>query len=119
MIQYYTKCTRKREVKTEEIIEKINALKKEICNLGDLRPGHLSIQYRKSGTKTIKEIGYTQLSYTFGGRSRTQYVRDADLPRIKREIEEHHRFKGLCDELIALSIELSNARTNARIEAEE
>jgi len=105
-------------VEIEEIIKRISFLKKEIVRLGDMRPGHLSIQYRKSGTRTVKEIGYTQLSYTFGGRSRTQYVRDADLTRIKREIAEHHRFKELCDELVALSIELSNSRTSARIEAE-
>lgn len=103
----------------EETARKIEAVKRQIARLGDMRPGHLSVQYRKSGTKSVKEIGYNQLSYTYGGRSRTEYVRDEDLPRIRREIEEFRRFKELCDELTGLSIELSKLRTLRRIDSED
>jgi len=106
-------------VETAEIIRRIASVRREIANVGDVRPGHLSIQYRRSGTRNVKEIGYNQLSYTFGGRSRTEYVRDEDLARVRREVAEFHRFRKLCDEFVALSIELSKARTEERIESEE
>ena len=106
-------------METAEIARKIASVRRGIANVGDIRPGHLSVQYRKSGTRNVKEIGYNQLSYTFGGRSRTEYVRDEDLPRVRAEVAEFHRFRKLCDELVALSIELSRARTDERIESEE
>ena len=118
VIQYYTKNRKGLKVDFEETARKIEAVKRQIARLGDMRPGHLSVQYRKSGTKSVKEIGYNQLSYTYGGRSRTEYVRDEDLPRIRREIEEFRRFKELCDELAGLSIELSKLRTLRRIDSE-
>ena len=82
----------------------------------DVRPGHLSVQYRRSGKR---EIGYNQLSFTFAGRSRTEYVRDDDLPRVRKEVETFHRFRELCDELVGLSVEASRARTADRIRKEE
>ena len=106
-------------METSEIIRKIASVRREIANVGDVRPGHLSIQYRRSGTRNVKEIGYNQLSYTFGGRSRTEYVRVEDLARVRKEVAEFHRFRELCDEFVALSIELSRARTGERIESEE
>lgn len=119
VIQYYIKNRKGLKVDFEETARKIETVKRQIARLGDMRPGHLSVQYRKSGTKSVKEIGYNQLSYTYGGRSRTEYVRDEDLPRIRREIEEFRRFKELCDELAGLSIELSKLRTLRRIDAED
>ena len=94
---------------------RINAVKKKIMSLGDIRPGHLSIQYRRSGKM---ERGYNQLSYTFKGRSRTEYIRDEDLARVRKEVAAFHRFKELVDELIELSVALSKAKTRTRLETE-
>lgn len=105
-------------MKKTETGVRIADVRRQIAKLGDMRPGHLSVQYRRSGKRNVREIGYNQLSYTFGGRSQTEYVRDEDLPRIKREIDEFHRFRELCDELVALSIEESRAKTRRRVEEE-
>ena len=105
-------------MKMKETGVRIADVRHQIAMLGDMRPGHLSVQYRRSGTRNVREIGYNQLSYTFGGRSRTEYVRDEDLPRIRREIDEFHRFRELCDELVALSIEESREKTRRRVEEE-
>ena len=118
VIQYYTKNRKGLKVDFEETARKIEAVKRQIARLGDMRPGHLSVQYRKSGTKSVKEIGYNQLSYTYGGRSRTEYVRDEDLPRIRREIEEFSRCKGLWREVAGVSLERSTLRRLTRIDAE-
>lgn len=100
----------------EELKRLIAGVKREITRLGDMRPGHLSVQYRRSGGR---EIGYNQLSFTYAGRSRTEYVRDDDLPRVRREVETFRRFRELCDELVGLSVEASRARTAERIRKEE
>ena len=93
---------------------RIDAAKKAILELGDMRPGHLSLQKRASG-KNVRE--YTQLSYTFQKRSRTDYVQPEDLERIRSEIDNYRRFKDLCERLVALSIEESKRKTGQRVKA--
>lgn len=90
------------------IATQIEAAKKAISELGDMRPGHLSSQKRASG-KSVRE--YTQLSYTFQKRSRTDYVQPEDIERIKSEIENYKKFKDLCAHIVALSIEKSKLKT--------
>lgn len=89
-----------------------DAAKKAILELGDMRPGHLSSQKRASG-RNVRE--YTQLSYTFQKRSRTDYVQPEDLERIKAEVENYKKFKELCERLVALSIEESKRKTAQRL----
>ena len=98
--------------KGKSLAARIDAAKKAILELGDMRPGHLSSQKRASG-KNVRE--YTQLSYTFQKRSRTDYVQPEDLERIKAEVENYKRFKELCERLVALSIEESKRKTTQRL----
>ena len=100
--------------KQKSLSARIDAAKKAILELGDMRPGHLSFQKRVSG-KNIRE--YTQLSYTFQKRSRTDYVQPEDLERIRSEIDSYRRFKDLCERLVALSIEESKRKTGQRVKA--
>lgn len=93
------------------IATQIEAAKKAISELGDMRPGHLSLQKRASG-KNVRE--YTQLSYTFQKRSHTDYVQPEDIERIKLEIENYKTFKDLCERIVALSIEKSKLKTKKR-----
>ena len=92
----------------KNINAQIEAAKKAISELGDMRPGHLSLQKRASG-KNVRE--YMQLSYTFQKRSRTDYVQPEDIERIKSEIENYKKFKDLCEHIVALSIEKSKLKT--------
>ena len=96
----------------KSLAARIDAAKKAILELGDMRPGHLSLQNRASG-KNVRE--YTQLSYTFQKRSRTDYVQPEDLERIEAEVENYKRFKELCERLVALSIEESKRKTAQRL----
>lgn len=98
----------------KSLAARIDAAKRAILKLGDMRPGHLSPQKRASG-RNARE--YTQLSYTFQGRSRTDYVQPGDLARIKEEVGNYRRFKNLCERLVALSIEESRRKTAQRIKA--
>ncbi len=95
----------------KSLAARIDAAKKAIFELGDMRPGHLSSQKRASG-RNVRE--YTQLSYTFQKRSRTDYVQPEDLERIRSEIDNYRKFKELCERLVALSIEESKRKTEQR-----
>ena len=96
----------------KSIAARIDAAKKAMLELGDMRPGHLSSQKRASGGN-VRE--YAQLSYTFQKRSRTDYVQPEDLERVKAEVENYRNFKDLCERLVALSIEESKRKTAQRL----
>lgn len=99
-------------MKNEEKLEnKLKSIKNAIVAIGDVRPGHLSIQKRDSG-KNKRE--YVQLSYTFQKRSRTDYIQPEDIERIKTEIANYKKFKELCEEFVAVSIEISKDKTKRR-----
>ena len=98
----------------KKLAARIDAAKKAILELGDMRPGHLSLQKRASG-RNVR--GYTQLSYTFQKRSRTDYVQPEDLERIRSEIDNYRKFKDLCERLVSLSIEESKRKTEQRVKA--
>ena len=103
-------------MKSERILAaRIDAAKRAIAALGDMRPGHLSVQQRASGKN---KRGYAQLSYTFQKRSRTDYVQPEDVERIRAEIANYRMFKELCERLVALSIEESKRKTEQRRKAD-
>ena len=95
---------------TEELkqLEKgIQKIKNELSELGPMRPGTLSVQYK---VPAEKKGPYYQLSYTHKMKSRTQYVRPEWVDEIRGQIEVYKRFKKLIEEWIELSIEYSQTR---------
>lgn len=100
-------------MKLETRIEKI---KQAIVALGPMRPGKLSLQRHGTGGEGAS---YYSASYTFRRKSRTDYVRGEDYLRVKEEIANYVRFKELCEELVALSLELSKSKNTPRAKKEE
>lgn len=95
-----------------EIIEKkLGRLQRQLARIGNLRPGTLSIQYRDPATQ---KTPFNQISYTYQGRSRSEYVRPENLDAVRREITAYRRFKALCSELVGLSIQASRIRCGTR-----
>ena len=88
---------------------RIRALKDRIARLGPMRPGLLTVQYKDPARR---RGAYRQISYTFQRRSRSDYVRPDDLPRIRAELKNYARFKQLCERLVAESLALSKLRSN-------
>lgn len=79
-------------MKSEKTISaQIGAVKSAIVALGDMRPGHLSLQRRANGRNPRC---YAQLSYTFKKQGRTDYVQPDDVDRVKAEIENYRKFKS-------------------------
>ena len=95
------------KTKIQKVEQEIAAIKKEMFEIGDMRPGSLSRQMRKSKEKYG---AYWQLSYTHMGKGRTGYVRDEFVEQVKAETVNYKRYKKLADKLIKLSIEKSSLK---------
>jgi hypothetical protein len=88
----------------------IDRIKQQIFELGNMRPGSLTRQMRKSKEKYG---AYWQLSYTYRGKGKTEYIRDAFAGQVKTETTNFKRYRKLTDRLIELSIKLSRLKMDA------
>lgn len=93
----------KRSKTDSEIAEMLSSL----AQTGPMRPGSLSRQFRNP--KECK-TPFWQLSYTMGGKSRSEYVRAADVPRIRAETAEYRRFMRKIARIAALCVRASRQR---------
>ena len=86
---------------------KIQNIKNQLQNIGPMRPGTLTRQYRDPK----KKIGpFWQLSHTYRMKSRTEYVRPTFMAQIQKEIARFKRFKKLIQQWIDLALKLSKLR---------
>jgi len=107
----------RREATLERQIEKVQ---RDLVALGDLRPGSLSTQYNVCGTPGCrckatppeKHGPYYQVSYTRKGKSSTKFVKQKDLPAVRKQLENYARMKFLTERWIDLATELSTLRLN-------
>jgi len=105
---------------TEATLEKkIARIKRDISRLGPLRPGTLYERYSLCGKpgcrcarkrKPQKHGPYHYLSYTFNGRSYTEFVPAKQLGQVKKEVKNYNRFRELVKSLVDTSITLSRLR---------
>jgi len=97
---------------------KIDALKQELLTLGDLRPGTLSEQYNVCGKAGCackadpprKHGPYYQVSFTWHGRSHTQFVRRENLAATRQQVRTYERLRALVDAWVAAGLELAALR---------
>jgi len=93
--------------KSKQIEKQIQKIKDEFWEIGEMRPGSLTLQYK---VPKEKKGPYYQLSYTHKMRSRTQYVRAEFVDETRQQIEVYKRFKKLIEKWIDLSIEHSQIK---------
>ena len=98
---------------------RIARTKEKLSQLGDLRPGSLSRQYNVCGNPTCrckdpanpkKHGPYYQLSYTYRGKSRTEFVRKQFVPQVQKEMKNYAIFRHLTKQWIDLSLEIARLR---------
>lgn len=100
---------------------KIDALKQELRTLGDLRPGTLSEQYNVCGKAGCackadpprKHGPYYQVSFTWQGRSHTQFVRRENVAATRQQLRTYARLRALVDAWVAAGLELTALRFGA------
>ena len=81
------------------IERKIAKIKKTLVEIGNMRPGSLSLQPRKWGGS------YGQLSYTHQGKGHTEYVPEERCKEVRRQIANYCKFRKLTQEWINLELE--------------
>jgi hypothetical protein len=88
----------------QQIERRIDRIKRTLLEIGPMRPGSLTRQYKDPQHNTG---AYWQISYTRRMKSRTEYVRKEHVKEVRRQTVTHKRFKRLVDQWIDLSIEHS------------
>jgi len=96
--------TDKRLLKIEKQIDKI---KQELLDIGEMRPGSLTKQYRNAKEKKWE---FYQISYTHKMKSKTEYVRAPHVDDLKNQINTYKKFKALMEKWIDLAIEHSKIK---------
>src|SRR5687768_16413465 len=111
----------------QSIAGRIQKIKQQIAALGDIRPRALSQQYNVCGNPTcrckatppVKHGPYYQISFTWKGKSRSQFVRDDDAAEASRQLENYRQLRELVDEWVTLAVELSQLRMLERRASEK
>ena len=96
----------------------IATLKQDLLALGDLRPGTLSEQYNVCGKAGCackadpprKHGPYYQVSFTWQGRSHTQFVRQENVATTRQQLRTYERLRTLVEAWIAAGLELAALR---------
>ena len=100
----------------EKIQAQIDKIKKELLQLGAMRPGTLSQQYaacQKPGCKCVDPIHpqkhgpFYKLSYTHGGKSTTQFIRPQFVHEVRQQLAAYKKFKALTQQWVTLALQLS------------
>jgi len=97
---------------------KIAQITAALAALGDLRPGTLSEQYNVCGKPACrckaspprKHGPYYQVSFTWQGKSRSQFVRREDVLAVRRQLRNYQRLRTLVDTWISAGLKLSRLR---------
>ena len=98
-------------MKTERGLERrIEKIKRDLMQLGDMRPGSLTMQTRKWGGE------YCQLSYTHRGKGHTQYVSKEKRKEVERQTANYKKFRKLTQEWVELAMELCRLKTTRDVE---
>jgi len=95
------------QTQSRRLLKRIHAIQHELSRLGPMRPGCLSLQYRKPKEKAG---AYYQLSYTYQMKSKTEYVPAELVPQIEQELAQYKRYRELTAQWVDLSIALSRLK---------
>jgi hypothetical protein len=90
-----------------KIEKQIDKIKQELLDIGEMRPGSLTKQYRNAKEKKWE---FYQISYTHKMKSKTEYVRAPHVDDLKQQINTYKKFKALMEKWIDLSIEHSKIK---------
>ena len=93
--------------KRKSIDAQIAELLAALAKTGPMRPGSLSRQFRNPEER---KTPFWQLSYTMGGKSRSEYVKTTDVPRIRAETAEYRKFMRKVARIAALCVRASRQR---------
>jgi len=103
----------------KQIEKQILKIKKELVELGELRPGSLSRQYNVCGNPNCKckdktnpqrHGPYYQISYVRRGKSSSSFVRKEFVSEVKEQLSNYKRLRELVDQWIDLGMQYSEKK---------
>ena len=109
-------------MKTQQLQQRIRRIQAQLAELGPIHPGSLSQQYNVCGNPTCrckdpkkpkKHGPYYQLSYTWGGKSTTRFVKATELAAMRRKTANYKRFRELIEEWVDVAVALEAAEREA------
>jgi hypothetical protein len=112
----------------ERLEQRRGELYQQMMALGDFRPGTISVNYRKCGKPRCAcarpgHAGHGPQylwNTTSGGQSRAQNLPlGPPLEKVRREVENHKIFLGLCRELIVVNEKICRLRPVVPIPEEQ
>jgi len=95
----------------EKIDQEIERIKAQLGQIGVVRPGSLTRQYKDPKNQAG---GYYQVSYTYRMKSRTAYVRADFAKEVRQQIRDYKKLKKLIERWVALGIEHSQLSMRLR-----
>ena len=95
----------------EKLDQEIARIKAQLGQIGVVRPGSLTRQYKDPKNQTG---AYYQVSYTHRMQSRTAYVRASFVKEVRQQIRDYHTLKTLIERWVALGIEHSQLSMRLR-----
>ena len=95
----------------ETIDREIERIKAQLDQIGVVRPGSLTRQYKDPKKQTG---AYYQVSYTHRMKSRTAYVRANFVKEVRQQIRDYNKLKQLIERWVALGIEHSQLAMRLR-----
>ena len=95
----------------EQIAQEIERIKRQLHQIGIVRPGSLTRQYK---VPSRRAGAYYQVSYTQRMKSRTAYVRAPFVNEVRQQIRDYRKLKTLVERWVALGIEHSQLSMRLR-----
>ena len=95
----------------EKIEKEIETIKAQLREIGVVRPGSLTRQYKDPKQQTG---AYCQVSYTHRMKSKTAYVRANFVKEVRLQIRDYNKLKKLIERWVALGIEYSQLSMRLR-----
>ncbi len=103
---------------TEELERRRNEIRKELADIGELRPGSLVARYRKCGKPNCHCAGEGErghgpswsLTRRVEGKTVTKVVPSSAVAQTKAQIAEYRRLRRLTAELVEVSESLCDAQ---------
>lgn len=100
---------------------RITRIKTALAALGPLRPGTLSEQYNVCGTAGCrckanppqKHGPYYQVSFTWHGKSHSEFVRREDIATVRQQVLRYQHLRSLIDAWVAAALELAQWQRHA------
>jgi hypothetical protein len=102
----------------QSLEKRVEKIKRELAQLGDLRPGSLSKQYNVCGNPNCrckasppkKHGPYYQLSSTRKGKSRSKFVRKEEVAAVRSQLKNYAKLRKLTERWVDLAEQLAILR---------